>query len=385
MGLLNWFTGLFNKDGTLALDINCGELAGEIFYKELAIQACINLISNTVARSEFLTFDKGIETRKDNYYLLNVEPNQNKNGSKFWKEVICKLLRKNECLVVQINKMFYMAESFEVIENALTENTYKNVVIGTYELKDVFTESQILHFELHNQSILPTIEGVAATHSKLAQSASTSYRRNKAKRGTLEVPTNYPQTDAAQAELEKLLSERFKRFVETENAALLPLTGGMKYQAEIANGTSNENTMIKSFINDIFEFVAIGYQIPPQLLNGNVADTDKVVNNYMTFCINPLAEILTDEINRKYYGKAKYLERTYAKLDTSRIKVLDIKDIASSMDILTRIGANCVDDNLKLLGLEPLNTEWSKARWMTKNYERIETRSATNTTVKGGE
>ena len=45
------------------------------------------------------------------------------------------------------------------------------------------------------------------------------------------------------------------------------------------------------------------FPIPPQLLKGNVADTEKAFNNFLTFCINPIAELLTDEINRKLYGK----------------------------------------------------------------------------------
>jgi len=136
---------------------------------------------------------------------------------------------------------------------------------------------------------------------------------------------------------------------------------------------------IRAFIDDIFDFVAIALQVPPQLLKGNVADTDKTVNNFLTFCIHPMAEIITDEINRKLYGKKAYLERTYVKLDTSRIKVSDLKDIANALDVLTRIGAYSVDDSLKALGMEPLETEWSKVRWMTKNYERIEK------LAKGGE
>ena len=62
------------------------------------------------------------------------------------------------------------------------------------------------------------------------------------------------------------------------------------------------------------------------------------------------------------------------KLDTSHIRAVDIKNVTGALDILLRIGAYSVDDCLKYLGMEPLETEWSKARWMTKNYEPIETR-----------
>jgi Phage portal protein. len=146
VSLWSWFTGLFNADGTLALDVAIGEVAGEVFYKELAIEACINLIANTVARSEFITYEKGKETRKNNYYLFNVEPNQNKSSSKFWRDVVYKLVYENECLIIQQGGMFYVADSFVSLKYAFKENIYKNIVIENYELKDILLESGVFHF-----------------------------------------------------------------------------------------------------------------------------------------------------------------------------------------------------------------------------------------------
>ena len=376
MSLWSWFTGLFNADGTLALDVAIGEVAGEVFYKELAIEACINLIANTVARSEFITYEKGKETRKNNYYLFNVEPNQNKSSSKFWRDVVYKLVYENECLIIQQGGMFYVADSFVSLKYAFKENIYKNIVIENYELKDILLESGVFHFELHNEKIKTVIDGLYSSYSKLIQLSSANYKKNNSRRGVLNIPTSYPQTDVAQKQLQDLLSVKFKRFFDAEGGAVLPLSNGMSYtelESNVGSKTSgSDGRDIRGFIDDVFDYVAIAFQVPPQLLKGNVADTEKAFNNFLTFCINPLAELLTDEINRKLYGKDKFLERTYVKLDTTRIKAVDIKDVASALDILTRIGAYSVDDSLRALGMEPLDTSWSKVRWMTKNYQRIE-------------
>ncbi len=184
----------------------------------------------------------------------------------------------------------------------------------------------------------------------------------------------------SKADLEDLLSKRFKRFFEAEGGAVLPLTGGMKYEELTSNiGTKggSDGREIRNFIDDVFDLVAIAFQVPPQLLKGSVADTEKAVNNFLTFCINPLAELITDEINRKLYGQANYLVNTYVKLDTSRIKAIEIKDIAGSLDILFRIGANTINDNLRILGREEVNEPWANQRYVTKNYEKID--------EKGGE
>lgn len=382
MALWNWFLGLFSPDGTLKLDAVCAELVSEVYYKELAVQSCVNLIANTVARSEFLTYDKGKEVKKDNYYLFNVEPNQNKSASKFWRDVIHKLVYENECLVIQQDRMFYVADSFDVLRYAFKENIYKNIVVEEYGLKGVRKESEVFYFELHDQKIKDIVEGLYQSYSKLIAASQSNYKRNNARRGTLDIPASYSQTNKGQAEIEDLFKNKFKRFFEAEGGAVLPLTNGMKYEELTSNiGVKGgaDGRDIKAFVSDIFEFTAIGFQVPPQLLMGTVADTEKAVNNFLTFCINPLAELITDEVNRKLYGKKAYLEKTYIKLDTTRIRAVDIKDVANALDVLVRIGAYCIDDCLKLLGMEPMNTDWSQSRWMTKNYSPI------TEAIKGGE
>lgn len=374
MALWDWFMGQFNRDNVLQLDIICAELATEVYYKSLAIQACINLIGNTVARSEFLTYENGKEVRRSNYYLFNIEPNLNKSASKFWRDVIHKLVFNNECLVILLDGSLYVADSFDRKKFAFKENIYSNVVIEDFTLNMTFVESDVFYFELHDQKIKNIIDGLYKSYSKLIAASQGYYKKNNARRGTLEIPTTYPQTQEAKEKLEELLNKQIKRFYEAEGGAALPLTNGMKYTEMPSNvGVKGgaEGREIRSFVNDIFDFTAIGFQIPPQLLRGEVADTEKAVDDFLTFCINFLAKILTDEINRKLYRKEAYLNRSYVKLDTTRIRAVNIKDVAGAMDILVRIGAYCVDDCLKLLGMEPLNTDWSRARWMTKNYEQI--------------
>ena len=364
------------------LDAVTGDLAAEVYYKELAVQACVNLIANTVARSEFLTYEKGEATKKDNYYLFNVEPNQNKSASKFWRDVVHKLVYDNECLVIQQNDKFYVADSFTVKKFAFKEYIYSNVVVDEYALSGSFVESQVFHFELHDEKIRAVIEGLYDSYKKLIAASQKRYKNSVSRRGKLTVPSNYPQTDKAQADLQTLMSTRFKKFFEADSDAVIPLTNGLAYEEltkDAGTKDSSDNKAIRQYIDDVFDFVAIGFQVPPQLLRGNVADTDKAVNNFLTFCINPLAELITDEVNRKLYGKKAFLERTYVKLDTSRIRAVGIEDVANAMDVLVRIGAYSIDDCLKLLGLEPFDADWSRARWMTKNYSPIEE------AVKGGE
>jgi HK97 family phage portal protein len=166
MSLWTSFLGMFNKDdGTLPLDAYVGELAENIYYKELAIQSAINLIANVVSRSEFQTYEEGSKTKKDNYYLFNVEPNPNKSASKFWRSVISKLIYNNECLIVQQSGNLYVTDSFNVNRFAFKEYVYDNIVIDDLKLRSSRVESEVFHLELHDQKIRNMLENLNKDYS----------------------------------------------------------------------------------------------------------------------------------------------------------------------------------------------------------------------------
>lgn len=373
MGLQDWFRGLFDKNGEVELDMVCSDVVAELYFKELAVQACVNLLANALSRCEFITYEEGNEVRKDNYYLFNVEPNPNKSASKFWREVVHKLVYENECLVIQHNDSFYVAESFEVKEFAFLENLYTDVTVKSLSLDRKYRESDVFHFELHDMKIKRLIEGIYASYGSLIGYSKSNYKRSNAKRGTLDIPTTYPQTDEAKENLQKLLNKQFKTFFEAEGGAVLPLTNGLTYSDLTPQGykSGSDSRDIRALIDDVFDYVAIAFQISPQLIKGNVVDTNNALNNLLSFRINPLAETIGDEINRKYYGKEPFLKRTYLKVDSSRIKAVDLKQIAMSLDILFRIGVNSINDNLKIMGREPINEPWADERYITKNYESL--------------
>lgn len=375
---MDWLRAFGRRD-RIDLESYCGVLTSEIFFKKLAMQASINLIANTLSRAEFMTYSKGKLIKKRNYYRLNIEPNKNQTASKFWRQIITNLLNNNECLVIQEKDMFYVVEDFSKVSLGFNENIYNKITINGKEIKKPYRESEVFYFSYNDDNIQALLDGIYDSYSKLIAISQTNYRRSKSKRGFLTYPTNYTETEEGQKDLTDLLNNRFKNFFNAEGGAVLPLTNKVTYtelEDKNQSKSSNESRDIRNFIDDIFDFVAIAFQIPPQLIKGNMVDTDKAVNNFLTFCINPIAKLISDEINRKLHGEEAYSEKTYIKIDTTNLKVVDLKDVANALDLLIRTGSFSIDDSLKTLGMEPLDTEWSKARWMTKNYARVETVSA---------
>ena len=58
-------------------------------------------------------------------------------------------------------------------------------------------------------------------------------------------------------------------------------------------------------------------------------------------------------------------------VDTTQIKHIDIFDISTAVDKLLSSGYASIDELRVLSGMLPLNTDWSRKHWMTKNYTEI--------------
>lgn len=377
MGVKNVFFNIFpflKRSEKITVIDGYESLSVELYYKHLAIQSSINLIANTLSQAEIEVYRKGQQTKDNTYYLFNVEPNRNQNATSFWSEVVEKLVYNNEVLVFMVNNELYIADDFEKKEYAVKENEYYNIIKDNYVFKKKFKEKDILYFRLHSEDIKYLIDGLYSDYGKLIEKSKSTYKRSNAMRGTLEIPTNYAQTPAAQKNLDKLLKENFKSFFNAEEGAVLPLSGGLKF-TDLTNQTyknGSDSRDIKQLIEDVFDYVAMAFQIPSSLLKGTVADSDKSWDNLMAFNIGYLTEILSDEINRKYFGKDSYLQRNYIKFNTLSIRPQSLKDKAYMVDILTRNGVNTLDDNLELLGREKVGGELGSTRFGTKNYDLIE-------------
>lgn len=377
MSIKTWFIDLIGRtktDNGIELVTSCPQPDVRFYVKQLAIQTAINLIANTIACSEFLTYDNGERKKGINYYMLNVSPNVNKSASKFWRDVASKLIFDNECLVIIERDGFFVVDSFDKKEYAFRENIYKNIVINNFKLDKSYTETEVFHFELHDTNMGDIITGLYKDYGELIEYSKATYKRSNARRGVLTIPTTYPKTQESNEALQKLLNRNFKRFIEAENGAILPLTNGLTF-ADLSNATyknGSDSRDIRQLIDDIFDFVAIGFNIPPQLLKGTVAESDKSIDNFITFCINPIAQLLTDEINRKYLKKDDYLSGSFVKMDTTRVRSVNLKDLANSIDILTRNGANSVNDSLEILNRERIKEEWADEHFITRNLMRMD-------------
>ncbi|EAC2292085.1 phage portal protein [Listeria monocytogenes] len=373
MGFKSWVSGFFNEEQrTLNLTdtVWCSipsEKLKELSIKKWAIDSCANKIANTLSCAEVLTYEKGEEVRKKNWYMFNVEANQNQNATEFWKKAIYKLVYDNEALIFMQDEYIYVADSFTKNDKSLYENTYTEVTLKDLTLKKEFKESEILHLTLNNESIKSIIDGFYLLYGDLISAAVNKYKKINSRKIIVKLKGMFGQAPEEEEKLRLMLSERMKKFL-AEGDSALPVEDGMEIDELAGDSKIAESRDIKKMIDDVFEMVANSFNIPLGLAKGDTVGLSEQVNSFLMFSINPIAEMFTDEGNRKFYGRDSVLERTYMKLDTTRIKVQDIQEIASSMDVLFHIGVNTIDDNLRMIGREPVMSPETQERFVTKNY-----------------
>lgn len=375
MGLITWIQGLLNGQA-VNVEVTAGgffNTATELYIRNLAFESAVNFIGNTISKCEFKTFLGNKEIKGREYYLWNVEPNKNQNSSEFIHKWISKLYENNECLIIESNGQMLVADSFNKKEYALFDDQFTQVTVGDFVFNKTFLMSDVLYFRLNNSNIRRLINGMYESYGKLISYGQKSWLKSRGTRGILNVNAVAQGKANFKDTFEKLMNERFKNFFEAENA-VLPLFDGYKYDDIGSKTYSNETTRdIRAMIDDIYDFTARAFNIPPALLRGDVANIgDQVINNYLTFCVDPLTDMLSEEINRKRSGYAGFEQGTQVKIETKTIKHIDLLGVATAIDKLISSGAFCINDIRKAVGEEIIDEAWAWQHFITKNYETVE-------------
>lgn len=387
MGIMSWLKSTFSKEETFRNQMSViseEKLSIEVFYKELAIQSCISFIANALVMSEFQTFENGKEVKKLNHYLLNVEPNLNQNATEFWHEVIWRLIYDNECLIIQHDDQFFVAEDFLHQEFAFKEDIYSNVTIRGFSLSRSFVESEVFYLKLNNTHIKKLIDGLYSDYGELLTKAKSNFKKSGGRKGVYFQSGFGPAPGTQEYEnQQKLMEGMFKRYWESENA-VLNLSDGDKYDESQSMPVGKDSRDIRNLVNDVIDFACAAFHIPAGVVRGDTVGVAEQTDNMIMFGINPFAKLITTEINRKWYGRTSYLNNSFVRMDTKKIRDVDIEKMANSADLLFRIGVNSVNDNLKMFGRELIDEPWANVHYVTKNYNSI-LDNEFNKTLKGGD
>ncbi len=352
-------------DGTIIIDI-----PASLYYKELAIYTATSLISNAISRSEIRCYENGKPVKNRDYYLLNISPNANENSSIFWHKVINNMVRKGEALVVDAAGALYCADGYtKQRDQPIKGDVYANVSVGTFTFNKVFTIKDYYLFTLDDINVHQLIDGLYEDYSKMLTTASKAFRNSNGQKYKLHIDGVRAGDAAFQKDFEEYIKKQIIDYISSENAIYPEFDG---YNLEPDKGanvkTSDDYLKLRA---DLFKMVASAFHIPESMMSGNITSMKEIVGAFLTFGVDPYADAITSTLNKR--GDVdNYLKGNYYVADTSRIQHRDLFDVAASVSTLIGSGVYCIDETREELGKEPLNTDWSRKHFITKNFEEID-------------
>lgn len=348
------------------------DIPAELYYRELAIFTASSLISNAISRSEMRTFENGVPVKKKDYFLLNVSPNRNETSSVFWHKVINKVIREGEALVVEANGYLYCADSFgRASERPILGDIYESVAVGNFTFNKQFSQNDSYMFRLDNINVRQLIDGMYEQYGKILSGAAKNLKLSNGQKYKLHIDGVKAGDKEFNEEFEEFIKKQLKTYMESENA-VYPEFDGYKLEADpVYNSGSGSASDFLELKKELFSSVAGAFHIPDSMMTGNITNMADIIGSFLTFGVDPYADMITEALNKRS-GLDNYVAGNRYQVDTSKIMHRDLFDVAADVSNLISSGVKCIDEVREMLGDAPLNTDWSRKHFITKNFEEIE-------------
>lgn len=348
-----------------------GKLAETVYFKELALYIGKSYIANAVSKCEIKVYKNGEEVKDQLYYALNVDPNPNQNSSQFLNKLINTLYDRNEALVIPQNNKLYIADSYSIDEKPLKDNIFTSVSVESQLIKRAVKASDVFYFKLEDTGVKRLIDNLYNTYGQLFACAVTQYRRKNGAKYKLLIENIKAGDKTFNEQFNSVIKQQLQTFMESDTA-VYPQFRGTDLQEFGASGGQTADDVLK-IRKEVFEVAAQAFKIPLQMMYGNITNMQEIVKVFLSFCIDPLTDMISEELTRKTNNFATWNGgKNFVRVDTSRINHVDILDIADKADKLIASGTLCVDEVREVLDKQPLDTEFSRKHWITKNYADAE-------------
>ncbi len=343
---------------------------------KLAVEKAETMIAKAIAKSDILIQTES-EDRRKYEYRLNVQPNDNENGTYFWTRVVKKLLRTGEVVIVRVGEKYYRVQNFQESDNVMTGRIYNNITIEAagkqYTLFKTFLSGDVIHLRYDNSKIKVLLNSVLSQYEITANSVNAMMQIANTPKFKLKVPgqLNLVRRGKDGENDKKITKEEYteelKKLLESESLAIITESNGIALeQLGIQTATKAEELVkIKEEINNA---TAEAYDIPQAVFDGNITEKSDATNEFITYAVGPIAEVINDELTAKLVGEKDYTDKKERVMVwLARFKHVDVVDSANNLDKLRSNGWT-FDEIREMVGYPALNTEFSQARALTKNY-----------------
>lgn len=359
-------------------------LTEQVALKEIALYIGVSYIANALSQCEFKTYENGKEVKDELYYKLNVSPNPNQNSSQFINQIVNRYYYKGASLVIKHRNHLHCADNFDVEDdNPLNENTFHNVQFKNYQSKPKYKAKEVFYFKLDDVYAKRYIDSLYLQYGEIVAAAMSAYKKTNRTKYKMLLEQYSAGDPKFQQVFEKVLKDQLKSFIESDGNAVYPQFKGIDLQ-EFKSANIKDTSDIVAMRKEVFETTSQALKIPLSMMYGNITNMDEIVQVFLTFCIDPLADMIGEEITRKYFTFEEWQKGCFVKVDTSCINHIDILKVADKVDKAISSGVTNIDELRERLDMQPLNTEFSTSHFLTKNYDLAENMLKQDL-MKGGE
>ena len=367
----NLFNFLEKKMEVADLSPATQKILDQLAFKDLALHIGISYIANTLSKCEFRVFENGKEVKDKLYYKLNVSPNPNQNSSQFINQFVEKYYYEGHSLVVPHKDHIFCADSFDIDdENPLVENTFFNVTFGCHQIKKKHKASEVFYFKLDDKNVKGLIDSLYMQYGEIVSMALATFKRTNGAKYKLLLEQYRAGDPEFMKTYNNVILKQLQSFLESYNG-VYPQHKGFDLQ-EFSSGSPGNTSDIIAMRKEIFDVVAQALKIPLSMMYGNITNMNEIVKVYLSICIDPLADMISEELTRKYFTFEEWQNGNRIEVDTSCINHVDILEVADKVDKAISSGATNIDEIRKRLGMPELKTAFSLAHWITKNYALAE-------------
>lgn len=373
--MFNFFIQNRNKEMQSLAEIIAVDMA-KLNLSRLAIEKAMLMIAKAIAKSDILIQTESKDKRKQEY-RLNIQPNDHECGTVFWTEVVKQLLTEQEVLIIPLGGKYYRASAWESNTNVLMERTYSNITLTcdgyNYALFKSFRTSEVIHLKYDNAKIKLYLQNVVGQYDKTLDSVNAMMRlsaqpRYKLKLGTSALSFREKQADGTDKVMTKdQYVSKNKNLLETDELSVLTESDNVSVDQMQIN-TSVKAEELSKMAQQINNEVANAFDIPEAVFNGNITEKSDATNEFITYAVGPVAEVINDTLTAYIVGEDDYCTKNEKVMVwLARFKHVDVVDSATNLDKLRGIGFS-YDELREMVGYPLLNTEFSQARALTKNY-----------------
>ena len=364
------------KNNVITSDFIEQEVITQMSYKLLAVHIAASYIANAISKCEIKIFKKEnekIKLQKDvTGYRLNVEPNNNQSGSQFWNKVAMKMLtNKDGALVIVSNEKLYVADSFHVDKKPFLENEYSAIVIDDFSSNKKYVESEVMHFQLEDKNVNELIDSMYADYGEAISYAVKSFLQSNGQKYKLQIENDKVGDQDFEDYYKEKVEKSLEKFVKSPNGIYIQFPGNQLDTMNVSKNIKDSADVIK-LRNDIFEVVAHAYKIPISMMAGNINNMKEIISAFITFAVEPIATLISDEIKRKFFGYSGYMDDVEVKVDTSTIPYISILDNATNAAALIQNTLFNSNEVREILGAIPGEEEILNKFFVTKNNSLAE-------------